>query len=320
MNVKLLAVGLLAGLGVAACGGSDRNDSPVKTLKSVDFTETPVPTTADEMAKTYSKSTVKLSYTDGTVVEKPLAYHTLFSVKDKISEVKGQKYPAGQLYNYKMEPLLDPMGNPVVAETPDANSLLNIGGKLFLVTHYEYDWILSDGSEAFKTPGWYTRSPMSMTLSDITQASDGTLSATKVRPIDFSGVNGLWIPCNGSQTPWNTHLGSEEDYDLIYNPLDSKNYATTTAGLKALREQYFKGEREANPYHYGIIPEVTIKADGSTSVVKHYAMSRGTWEMSQLMPDGRTAYLGDDGAHVQMTMFVADKYGDLSAGTVYRCV
>jgi hypothetical protein len=27
--------------------------------------------------------------------------------------------------------------------------------------------------------------------------------------------------------------------------------------------------------------------------------------------------LGDDGAYVQMTMFVADKYGDLSAGTLY---
>ncbi len=35
------------------------------------------------------------------------------------------------------------------------------------------------------------------------------------------------------------------------------------------------------------------------------------------MPDGRTAYLGDDGAHVQMTLFVADQYGDLSAGTLY---
>jgi len=35
------------------------------------------------------------------------------------------------------------------------------------------------------------------------------------------------------------------------------------------------------------------------------------------MPDRRTAYLGDDGAYVQMTMFVADKAADLSAGTLY---
>ena len=28
--------------------------------------------------------------------------------------------------------------------------------------------------------------------------------------VDFSDVDGLWVPCNGSLTPWNTHLGSEE--------------------------------------------------------------------------------------------------------------
>jgi hypothetical protein len=300
---------------VAGC--SDTDDNPVTAVRSVEFTETPAPATTDELARTYSKSVVRVIYQDGRVKEVPLTYNKLFSVKDPVAEIDGRKHPAGQLYNYRMEPLLDPMGKPVVAETPDANSLLNIDNKLFLVTHYEYDWLLSDGSVAWTTPGWYTRSPMSMTVSEIAQASDGKLTATQVRPIDFSSVNGIWIPCFGSQTPWNTHLGSEEDYDLIYNPLDSKNYGTTTAGLKAMRELYFKGEREANPYHYGIIPEVTVKADGSTSVVKHYAMGRGTWEQAKLMPDGRTAYLGDDGAYVQMTLFVADKYGDLSAGTLY---
>ncbi len=317
MKMKLLTIGVLAALGLAGCGSDDDNDSVSTVVKSVEFTETPAPTTPDELSKAYTKSVAKITYTDGRVVDAPLAYNTLFSVKDPVAEVNGKKYAAGQLYNYKMEPLLDPMGNPVVAETPDANSLLNVGGKLFLVTHYEYDWILSNGAVAFSTPGWYTRMPMSMTLADISQASDGKLTATKVKPLDFSGVNGIWIPCFGSQTPWNTHLGSEEDYDLIYNPLDSKNAGTTAAGLKAMTELYFKNERQANPYHYGIIPEVTIKADGSYSIVKHYAMGRGTWEQALVMPDSRTAYLGDDGAYVQMTMFVADKAADLSAGTLY---
>ncbi|MDG4554016.1 MAG: DUF839 domain-containing protein [Candidatus Competibacter sp.] len=318
MKMKLLTVAMLSTLGLAACG-SDNDDAPPPSsvVRSVEFTATPVPATDEERVTTYSKSIAKVTYQDGRVRETPLSYSVLFSVKDEIAEVTGKKYPVGQLYDYTMAPLLDPMGNPVVAETPDANSLLDIDGKLFLVTHYEYDWILSDGSVAFTTPGWYTRMPMSMTLSEIAQASDGKLTATTVRPIDFSGVNGLWIPCFGSQTPWNTHLGSEEDYDLIYNPLDSGNYGTTTSGLKALRELYFKGEREANPYHYGIIPEVTIKADGSHGVVKHYAMGRGTWEQALVMPDSRTAYLGDDGAYVQMTLFVADKAADLSAGTLY---
>ena len=316
MRMKLLTAALLSVLSLSGCS-DDNNDSSSTALRAIEFTETPAPATADEKARTYTQSVAKLSYADGRVVEAPLSYNVLFSVKDPIAEVNGKKYAAGQLYNDRMEPLLDPMGNPVVAETPDSNSLLKIDSTLFLVSHYEYDWLLSDGSVAYTAPGWYTRMPMSMTLSEITQASNGKLTAARVRPIDFSSVNGLWIPCAGSQTPWNTHLGSEEDYDLIYNPLDSKNYGTTTAGLKALSELYFKGERQANPYHYGIIPEVTVKVDGSSSVVKHYAMARGTWEMAKIMPDQRTAYLGDDGAYVQMTLFVADKAGDLSAGTVY---
>ena len=316
MKAKLLTVACCSVLGLTGCNDSDNNQRTT-VIQAVDFTETPAPAATDDLAKTYTRSVAKVTYADGRVEDWPLSYNVLFSVKDPVAEVNGARHPAGQLYNYQMEPLLDPMGNPVVAETPDANSLLKVDGKLFLVTHYEYDWILSDGSVAFTTPGWHTRMPMSMTLSEIAQAGDGQLTATKVRPIDFSGVNGIWIPCFGSQTPWNTHLGSEEDYDLIYNPLDSRNYGVTTAGLKAMRELYFKGEREANPYHYGIIPEVTVKADGSTSVVKHYAMGRGTWEQALIMPDSRTAYLGDDGAYVQMTMFVADKAADLSAGTLY---
>ena len=80
---------------------------------------------------------------------------------------------------------------------------------------------------------------------------------------------------------------------------------------------YLKGEREANPYHYGIIPEVTVKGDGSTQVVKHHAMGRGSWEQALVMPDRRTVYLGDDGSNVQLTLFIADREGDLSAGTLY---
>ena len=156
-----------------------------------------------------------------------------------------------------------------------------------------------------------------MTLSDIAQGPDGALTATRVRPIDFSGVEGLWIPCFASQTPWGTHLGSEEDYDLIYSPLDLKGWPVTTAGLNAMGDLYLKGEREANPYHYGIIPEVTVKGDGSTQVVKHHAMGRGSWEQALVMPDRRTVYLGDDGSNVQLTLFIADREGDLSAGTLY---
>ncbi|GAB4216530.1 MAG: DUF839 domain-containing protein [Rhodoferax sp.] len=267
------------------------------------------------MATTYSASLAKMTYRDGSVKTYPLAYHTLFSVQDKINDVRGVKHPAGQLFDARMQPLKDPKGQSLVAETPDANSLLAVGDKLFMVTHYEYDWLLSDKTEARKAKGWYSRAPMSMTLTELKQAKDGKLSVVKQNPIDFSGVDGLWIACAGSQTPWNTHLGSEEDYDLQYNPL-TKNAGKLQAGLKTMSEQYLGG-KSANPYHYGYIPEVDVRATGKTLVSKHYAMGRGTWELARLAPDGKTAYLGDDGTYGLMLMYVGDAWGNLDSGNLY---
>lgn len=208
----------------------------------VTFSNTPSANSTLEYASTYTTSKATVHYVGGSSADFPLYYNKLFGVKDKIAEVNGKTYAAGQLYNHKMEPLADPFGQPVIAETPDSNSLLKVDGKLFLVTHYEYDWLLSDGSEAYKVADWYTRMPMSMTLTELSQdASTGRLSVVSQHPIDFSSVNGLWIPCFGSQTPWNTHLGSEEDYDLQYNPLTS-SYSTTSAGIKALNEVYFTSD------------------------------------------------------------------------------
>jgi len=322
--MKYLKISLMAlAVASALAGCNDNNDaSPATTttttgttssFKSIEFSNMPAPAVAADLAKTYSTSVAKVTYADGTSKDFPLTYNKLFGVKDKVG---GNANPAGQLYDAKMKPIMDPMGKPVIAETPDSNSLLKVGSNLFMVSHLEYDWILSDGAEAYKAADWYTRMPMSMILTGITQGTDGKLTVKSQRPIDFSSVDGLWIPCAGSQTPWNTHLGSEEDYDLQYNPLTTST-TTTTAGVKALTEKYFNNEKTANPYHYGFIPEVTVKEDGTTSVVKHYAMGRGTWEMAKVMADGKTAYFGDDGTHVFVNMFVADKAGDLSAGTLY---
>lgn len=294
------------------CGGSGSIEDA--TIKSVEFVEiADTPTTADDMATTKIMAKAVVTYDTGVKKDYPLTYTMLFGVKDKVG---GNPHPAGQAYDHTMAPLTDPFGQPVILETPDANSLLAIDGNLFLVTHLEYDWLLSDGSEAWTAPNWYTRTPTGMLLTGLNQSGNGTLSVKSQKPVDFSSVNGTWINCFGSQTPWNTHLGSEEDYDLQYNPLSS-GYGTTTAGIKAMTELYWKNTKAANPYHYGFIPEVSVAKDGGTTVVKHYAMGRGTWEMAKVMADEKTVYLGDDGTHGLMAMFVADKTRDLSAGTVY---
>lgn len=311
MRAKLT---LLATLSILAFGAALQGGNPPGKILSVEFLETSgTPADVEAMARTRTTAKALVTYADGARKEFPLAYHPLFSVKDKVG---GNPHPAGQAYDHRMQPLTDPFGQPVILETPDANSLLNLDGNLYLITHLEYDWLLSNGAVASSAPNWHRRVPTGMILTGLDQASDGRLSAKSQRPIDFSPVNGTWINCFGSQTPWNTHLGSEEDYDLQYNPLTAR-HDITTAGLKAMTKLYWRDTKGANPYHYGFIPEVRLDREGKASLEKHYAMGRASWEMALVLTDDRTVYFGDDGTHGLMALFIADRARDLSAGTLY---
>lgn len=291
-----------------------KGNNMAKKIKSVEFSSMPSPKTEVQMLDTYSSSVAKVTYSDGSSKKFPLSYNILFKNTDMIGQVGGKKYAAAQVYDHKMQPVIDPKGDAVVAETADSNSLINLGGgKLAWVNHWEYDDVLADGSKAYKVENWYTRMPMTMSISQVSQAADGKLSVKSQQPVDFSPVNGGWIFCNGSLSPWNTHIGGEEDYDLFYLPSEKK-YSSTKAGTKALNEVYFKGTKEANPYHYGYATEVAPKADGSYSVDKFYNMGRGTWELAKFAADGRTAFFGDDGSYSGLFMFVGDKKNDPRAG------
>lgn len=128
--------------------------------------------------------------------------------------------------------------------------------------------------------------------------------------VNFDAVRGTWNNCNGSVTPWNTALSSEE-----YEPVAIKDgWRANVAEMSV-----YLGE-QANPYDYGWLVELIPDLEGnvaSTMVVKHYAMGRLSYEMGRVMPDGKTVYSGDDGTGVVLFKFVADKAGDLSAGTLY---
>ena len=65
------------------------------------------------------------------------------------------------------------------------------------------------------------------------------------------------------------------------------------------------------------MPEVTVNPDGTGSVKKHYCMGRISHELVQVMPDERTALMGDDATNGGLFMFVADRARDLSSGTLY---
>ena len=195
------------------------------------------------------------------------------------------------------KPILVADGSKAIADSNDFTSLLEVHGKLFSVAQFE------------SQPG-----AMYLTELELERAT-GKLTARSTKPLDLSGIHGIWNPCAGSVTPWNTHLGSEE-----YEP-DAKKGQTAAATMA----KFFGGgsvqdgdATKPNPYFYGYPVEVAITSgSGDYSVNKHYSMGRFAHELSYVMPDQRTVYESDDGTNVGLFMYVADKPGDLSAGKLY---
>src|SRR6185437_13051292 len=114
--------------------------------------------------------------------------------------------------------------------------------------------------------------PASMSYTTIDQnKTTGELRPVTLSKIDFSGVDGLWIPCNGSLSPWNTHLGSEE-YEADARAFEADPKQTY---VNPFVQNYYQDQTKVgNPYSYNYIVEVTALADNTTSVQKHYSMGR----------------------------------------------
>jgi uncharacterized protein len=296
-------------------------------VKSVEFTATPAPANAIEMTVPYTRSKAMITLADGTRKTYPLRYQVLHRSGDYV-----HGWYAGLIVDRAgkviMQSAADKKGNiargPFFSAGADGASLLVIpnakvngvkGHTLFLINHLEYE-TEADNLDPTKPPVYlYAALPMAMNLTVLDQdPKTGRLTPVKLENVDFSAVDGLWIPCNGSTTPWMTHLGSEEyepDARHFENvPLEVMNLYFGTLGKTA-------PQGGANPYHYGHLVEVAVTADGKTKVTKHYAMGRLSFELGDVMPDRRTVYLGDDGDDVIRAMFVSDKPEDLSAGTLY---
>jgi secreted PhoX family phosphatase len=290
--VFAVAVVLLIAPIVAA---GDKEASPVPDFKAVR-----IPVTDADKRQILASEEVTL---DGET--HPIAYHTILRSGDTAGD---------GIYGL----LMDKDGNPVknkdgsehISVDNDFASLLPVGDKLFMVSHFE------------SRPG-------AMYLTELEQNKEnGQLTAVDTQNIDFSKFGGLWVPCAGSVTPWGTHLGSEEypnnarlteaaksmdgieDYDkpmARYFGVDP--YAETTT-VDQFREVF-------KPYRYGYPVEVKVTDAGAAEVQKHFSMGRTAVELAYVMPDNKTAYISDDGTNVGFFLFVADRPEDLSSGTLY---
>jgi uncharacterized protein len=283
------------------------------TIDSVTFNGMEAPKTIDDMVKTYTNASIEVKYSNGKVKKFPISYNSLFLSKDKIANNNGQLIPAGTPIDAQGKPIMDhsvpDKPSYFLSDAPDSNSMITVGGKMYIISHYEYDSIDNAGKPISGLPA-------SMSLTQVDQdKKTGALTVNNSKKIDFSNVNGLWTPCNGSTTDWGTHLGSEEyepDARSFEDPASSTNKTVTN-----FAQYYFGDKTKANPYFYGWTPEISVNSKGEASVVKHYSTGRFSHEVMQLLPDNKTAIFGDDGGNTMMFMYVADQAKDLSAGTLY---
>lgn len=269
------------------------------------------------MATTTVASSLNVSYKNGGSQSFKLAYRPFFVTGDMVPDGKGGQLLAGGYYDIVNRPILDKSvpgkERQVFSDCPDGTSLLQLanpkvpgikGKALFAVVQFEYATRNLGGAKTYGT----LPSPVAVLTLDQDPAT-GQLSLVKYHNVDTSSVQGLWITCGASLSPWNTHLSSEEYEPDAFDPRDQR--------FKAFSKNLFGDEAVANPYHYGHLPEVTVHPDGSGSIVKHFCMGRLSHELVEVMPDQRTVLMGDDATNGGLFMFIADKATRLSAGTLY---
>ena len=320
-SAPLLPLGSTATAALLATGCGGGGGSSSAAFASASFTSMAAPTLANAaaMATTTVGSALDVKFSDGSAQSYQLAYQPFFITGDLVADGKGGKILAGGYVDIRNQPIIDKSvagaERQFFSDSPDGTSLLTVpnakvdgvkGRPVFAVVQFEYTTWAQDGKTDMygKLP-----SPIAVLTLDQDQAT-GKLSLVKYHNVDTSKVHGLWITCGASLSPWGTHLSSEE-----YEP--DAFTAASNAQFKAYSQNLYGSETAANPYHYGHMPEVTVNPDGTGSIKKHFCMGRISHELVQVMPDQRTALMGDDATNSAYFVFVADKEKDLSSGTLY---
>jgi uncharacterized protein len=291
------------------------------TLSSVELIGMAAPTTADEKADAYTQARARITCSDGGTRELPLRYHAIFTTAERVDDAV-----VGGLFDASGKPLTDRDGQ-LASDGPDGTSLMQVEGlevpgatvnPLAMVTNFEYRELPpNDGSS---TGSFWSKLPPTIGLTLLDQdKSTGLLTPKVYRAIDLSGIHGGWIHCGATLSSWGTHIGSEEyEPDAKVRGGGAKSEGSDDkTDIASFSRWYFGDPATANAYRYGIVPEVSVTADGTAKVEAHYALGRFAREMQVMAGDDRTSIGGDDGKNTGLFMFVADRPRDLSAGTLY---
>lgn len=316
-----LTLGPAALLAGCASAGTNPDASPNRSgFAGASFSHMEAPSLANPaaMAATTVASSLEVQFNDGGRQRYQLAYQPFFMTGEMVADGKGGKILAGGYYDIHGQPIIDRSlpgkERHFFSDCPDGSSLLQLdrttvagikGNAVFAVVQFEYT------TRDQKQAAMYGQLPSPIAVLTLDQdPATGKLTLVKYHNVDTSAVHGLWITCGASLSPWNTHLSSEE-----YEP-DAAAIAANVQ-FRAFSQNLYGAPDKANPYHYGHLPEITVNADGSGSVVKHYCLGRISHELVQVMPDRRTVLMGDDATNGGLFMFIADRAEDLSSGSLY---
>ena len=253
----------------------------IGVINGIDWND--LPSSVPELASSSSESDIwhgiRTSYGD---------YQVLLQSGDTLSEDE----VAGGIY------AADDGNRLFISEKPDYNAFVPVN---------------DDGSRGYLYTAWEER-PAGISQLEIewnTTTSEWDVLSGMM--LNLSSVNGGWVLCFGSMSPWDTPLLSEELYftnTQNWND-ESYNYHYDQERLEDYLGHY------PNPYDYGYIMEIEDANTTDPDFIKHFAMGRFSHENAQVMPDERTVYLTDDGYDTVLFKFIADTAGDLSSGTLY---
>lgn len=327
-GIPFLPLGAMtAATALTGCNDDNNNDTvitpPVNAakLKTAIFSPMPAPTLSDAaaMATTTVASTLAVTWDDNTQSEYQLGYKAFFNTGVEVDQLSGGKILAGSYYDINNKPIMDNsvagQSRQFFSDCPDGSSLIHIANAkvadvanpVFHVVQFEY----TTNNLAKQNMYGQLPSPIAVLTLDQNQKT-GHLELKKYHNVDMSKVHGLWITCGASLSPWNSHLSSEE-----YEPDAFSQIGSPLSMLKAFSTHLYGNETDANVYNYGHLPEIVLDGKGAATAIKHYCLGRISHELIQVMPDNRTALMGDDFTNGGLFMFVADKAKDLSAGTLY---
>ncbi|WP_353201649.1 alkaline phosphatase PhoX [Polynucleobacter sp.] len=319
VGAPLLPIG---GTGIAALFSSKsllaaQVNSPFKSAEFIPM-DAPSLMNPEAMATTTVGSLLEITSQNNLKKTYKLAYEPFFMTGDMVPDGNGGKVLAGGYVDIHNRPIMDTsvLGKErqFFSDCPDGMSLLKLtksnvkgvsGNTVFAVVQFEYTNTNQGGEKM------YAQLPSQIAVLTLNQnPKNGKLSLVKYSPVNSSNTQGLWITCGSSLSPWNTHLSSEE-----YEP--DAPFAHENRRFKSFSKNLYGNETSANPYNYGYLPEVTVNANGTGTLVKHYCLGRISHELIEVMPDRRTVLMGDDYTNSAMFLFIADKAEDLSSGTLY---